>query len=482
MNSSISAALPEFARLLGPKGFSTDPDEILPWLTDWRGLYQGDAPALLSPSSLGDVSAIVQLAGKYGVALVPQGGNTSMVGGATPGPEGASLLLSMRRMNRIRSVAVAEREVVAEAGVILETLHERVGEHGLRFPLTLASKGSATIGGLTSTNAGGTQVLRHGTMRRLVCGIEAALPDGSVYSALAPLKKDTRGYDLTQLLIGAEGTLGIITAVRLTLVPAISDRAVAWFGLESPQAALALLRFLQNQTGAEIESFELISEDSLALVLAHIPRTRRPLTGRHRWHVLVEQIDIEGGTRAQQTLSNFATAALKAGLAEDAVLASSEAQCLALWKLRDTVSEAERASGPAIQHDISVPVADMPAFMVVAAREVEVAYPGVVCSAFGHLGDGNVHFHVRAPANVDAGTWRAGQGKAASAMVYDLVVAAGGSISAEHGIGVMKLEALARLGDPARLVVLRAIKHALDPMNLMNPGKLVPLARGTSPA
>ncbi len=482
MNATLSRALPQFAELLGPKGFTTEADALQPWLTDWRGVYHGRAQALLSPESVEHVAEIVRLANAFGIALVPQGGNTSMVGGATPDQTGDSLILSLRRMNKIRFISVEEREAVVEAGVILEHFHTAAGEAGLRFPLSLGAKGSATIGGLASTNAGGTQVLRHGTMRRLVTGVEAVLPDGSIYSALAPLKKDTRGYDLTQLLIGAEGTLGVITAVRLTLLPALADRSVAWFGVSSPQDALALLRFIERRKGAAIESFELLPHSALTNVLTHIPGTRAPLSRAHAWHVLIEQVETDTGNSASAALTEMAAAALEAGHAEDAVIAANDAQSVAFWRLRESISEAERAAGPAIQHDISVPVSNMPDFMTKAANTIETAFPGVHASAFGHLGDGNVHFHVGAPAGADPDVWRAGQGKAASAMVYDLVVAAGGSISAEHGIGVMKLAEFERLGDPARLAALRSIKQALDPLNIMNPGKLVPLARSTAAA
>lgn len=474
MNSEpANATLSRLKALLGPKGFSDDAHDLAPWLTDWRGLFHGAAQALLSPVTVEEVSAIVSLAREAGMPIVPQGGNTGMVGGATPSPEGNALLLSLRRMNRIRSIDAISGIAVAEAGVILSNLHDAALEKGRRFPLSLGAKGSATIGGLVSTNAGGTQVLRFGTMRKLVLGLEAVLPDGSIHDGLAALKKDNRGYDLTQLLIGAEGTLGVVTAASLKLVPAIGDRAVGWIGVESPQAALRLLRWLETRTGEAIESFEVMPRATLNLVLKHVPGTRAPLESSPAWNVLVEHVSA-GGSRA--ALEDLLGGALGEGLAQDAVVSASEAQAEALWRLRDSISEAERASGPAIQHDISVPVDAMPDFMESAVAKVEAAYPGFSASAFGHLGDGNVHFHVRAPAGADGEAWRTGPGKAASHMVYDLVVAAGGSISAEHGIGQMKRAELLRLSGPARILALRAIKAAFDPEGIMNPGKLVPLA------
>lgn len=461
INSVIHAA----REILGSRGIVEDANDIAPWLTDWRGRYHGAAAAILSPANTAEVAAIVSLAAQYRVPLVPQGGNTSMVGGATPPADGSALILSLRRMNTIRRIDPVANIAVVEAGVILSNLHDAALAEGRRFPLSLGAKGSATIGGLVSTNAGGTQVLRFGTMRSLVLGVEAVLPDGSIHDGLAALKKDNRGYDLDQLLIGAEGTLGIVTAATLRLVPAIVDRAVAWVGVDHPATALKLLRQMESGSGDAIESFEVLPDDSLAAVLEHIPGTRAPLAGRHAWHILIEYV----GTDASDSLAGL----LATDLIDDAVVSANEAQAEAFWRIRDSISEAERATGPAMQHDISVPVDAMPAFMIDAAKAVESVFHGVHASAFGHLGDGNVHFHVRAPAGVDAGRWRADVGEAASRMVHDLVTEAGGSISAEHGIGQMKRTELIRLSPPSRITALHAIKNALDPVNIMNPGKLL---------
>jgi FAD/FMN-containing dehydrogenase len=336
----------------------------------------------------------------------------------------------------------------------------------------LGSRGSCTIGGLASTNAGGTQVLKFGTMRALVAGVEAVLPDGSVHSGLSALKKDNRGYSLDQLLIGAEGTLGVITAVALRLVPAVASRAVAWTGVDSPARALDLLRFLEARTGA-IEGFELVPQDSLQLVLKHIPNTRAPLSGTHPWHALVEATTGDADADISAELEPLLAAALQQGIIGDAVIAANEGQAEAFWKLRDTISEAERAEGQTLAHDISVPVAGMPRFITDAAAEVERRFPGVVASGFGHLGDGNIHFHVRAAGHTGP-DWYEREGEAITHLVDDLVTAAGGSISAEHGIGQLKLAEFERLAPPGRVHALRAIKHALDPLGIMNPGKLVP--------
>ncbi|MCF2515546.1 FAD-binding oxidoreductase [Sphingomonas sp. G124] len=456
----------------GERAAVTEPADIEPWLTDWRGRWHGRSDAILQPGSTEEVAAMIALAAELEIALVPQGGNTSMVGGATPPADGSALILSLRRMNRIRSIEKGTMRAVVEAGVILQTLHEAVAAKGVRFPLTLGAKGSATIGGLISTNAGGTQVLRFGPMRALVDGIEAVLPDGTVHDGLSGLKKDNRGYSLDQLLIGAEGTLGIVTAARLKLFPAIHSRAVAWLGLASPQAALDTLRALEAGTD-RIEGFEILPRESLEAALDHIADLRAPLDGVHAWHALVEAtVSQPGDEPPEDLLARLLAPLVDKGMVENAVISSSEAQAEAFWRIRDSLSEAERAAfGPATQHDISVPVDLMPRFMADAAAEIEQAFPGTHASGFGHLGDGNIHFHVRAGERGGA-DWLQREGPAVTQLVDDLVTAIGGSISAEHGIGQMKRDELERLS-PDRMRTIRAIKAALDPHKLMNPGKLV---------
>ncbi|MGI8705362.1 MAG: FAD-binding oxidoreductase [Sphingomicrobium sp.] len=468
---SQAAVIDEVRSRFGPKAAITDPPDIEPWLTDWRGRYHGQSRAILSPSSTEEVAAIVALAADRGVPLVPQGGNTSMVGGATPPLDGSALILSLRRINRLRSISAQHNSAVAEAGMILADLHDQAAAVGRRFPLTLGARGSCTIGGLVSTNAGGTQVLRFGTMRSLVAGLEAVLPDGSVHNGLSGLKKDNRGYSLDQLLIGAEGTLGIVTAAALRLVPAVYTRGVAWAAVGDPQAALSLLRAFESSTD-RIEGFELIPGDSLALVLGHVPGTRNPLSSEHDWHVLIEATSAASDLDPAELLQSLLAQALDSKLVDDAMVASSEAQAEALWRIRDSISEAERAEGPSTAHDISVAVADMPKFLLDAKAAVESAFPGTVASAFGHLGDGNLHFHVRAGSRASP-DWLEREGPEITRFVDDLVTAAGGSISAEHGIGQMKRSELERLASPGDLAALRAIKTALDPDGIMNPGKLV---------
>ena len=463
--------------LLGTRGFTCDPDLLDPWLTDWRGRFHGQALGLASPVSTEEVSAFVKLCAQHRVPIVPQGGNSGMSGGATPDESGQSVLLSLRRMDRIRQLDASARQVTCDAGVILQTLHEAAEEQGLRFPLTLGGKGSATIGGLISTNAGGTQVLRHGTMRAQVLGIEAVLADGSVIDGLTVLKKDNRGFDLKQLLIGSEGTLGIVTGATLRLIPAVKDRVVAWAGVRSIEAARSLLLHFEASLGDELEGFEVVPHHCLESVLAHLPDARAPLDQPHPWYALVELVDQKGNDgRLRQLAEDGLASAFEQDLLQDAVIAANETQAEAFWQLRDSIAPAERAIGPAMQHDISVPVDAMPGFISAAIPDVEDRFPGSTGVAFGHLGDGNIHFHVLAPTGATRGEWELSQGKEISRHVHDLVTQWGGSISAEHGIGQMKRDELGRLGDPVALTVMRSVKQALDPHGLLNPGKLVPLA------
>jgi len=472
-----SAFLAEAETLLGPRGLTRDPELMEPWLTDWRGRFTGAALAMASPASTAEVAELVKLCARHRVPIVPQGGNSGMCGGATPDKSGSAIVLSLRRMNAIRSLDTDARQAVCEAGVILQTLHEAAEAHGLRFPLTLGGKGSATVGGLISTNAGGTQVLRHGSMRAQVLGLEAVLADGSIYRGLTALKKDNRGFDLKQLLIGSEGTLGIVTAATLRLVPALRDRITIWAGVPSLATARALLLYCQDAAGAALEGFEVMPQLTLDDVLAHVPTARAPLAGRHEWHALIEIVsERDSGPSLAELAEELLTGAFERGLLEDATASANEAQAEAFWLIRDEIAAAERAKGPAVQHDISVAVEKMPEFVDYAVPLIEQAWPGTQAVAFGHLGDGNVHFHVIAPPGVEGLAWQEGPGKQISGQVYEMVTQWGGSISAEHGIGQLKRDELARLADPVSLQMMRAVKQALDPVGLLNPGKLVPLA------
>ena len=467
--------LEQAERLLGPRGLTADPELTVPWTTDWRGRFTGRCLALASPADTAALSALMQLCHSERIGVVPQGGNSGMSGGATPDTTGEQLVISLRRMNAIRDIDVIEQRATCEAGVVLQSLHNAAADKGLRFPLTLGGKGSATIGGLVSTNAGGTQVLRHGSMRAQVLGLEAVLADGTIWSALTPLRKDNRGFDLKQLFIGSEGVNGIVTAATLRLVPDLVERVVVWAGLETLDRARALLRHCEAALGGAVEGFEVLPQACLDHVLEHLPDARAPLAGSHRWHALIEIVadDPQSASALRARCETVLAEALEQGLLDDAVVAASEAQADAFWLLRESISSAERARGPAVQHDIAVPVEAMPRFIDEASPLLEGEWPGTQALAFGHLGDGNVHFHVIAPAGVDPKSWYASDAKAISARVHDLVTQWHGTISAEHGIGQLKRDELARLADPAALQMLRAVKSALDPRGILNPGKLV---------
>lgn len=468
MPEAQHSAVAAFVAALPDGTVVVDKAEFAHHLVDWRGQIRGEADGLLRPATTDEVVHIVRLATRHDVALVPQGGNTGLVGGGIPKADGGrpTMLLSMLRMARIRAIDPEGLSMIAEAGAILADVETAAVDAGARFPLSLAARGSATIGGLVSTNAGGVQVLRHGTMRGLVLGIEAVLPSGQILNQLAPLRKDNTGYDIKQLLIGAEGTLGVVTAVALRLAPRPAVMTTAWAGLADAGAALRLLRRLRQSLGEIVESFELIEAAALELVLDRIADTRRPLMDQHGFHVL---IDVAGPA---EPLEKALQAALEAGEAEDAVVATSFSQAEALWKLRESVPEAERLEGPAVKNDIAVPVANVPAFLDAAVKMFAACFPGSRPITFGHLGDGNLHLNLRPPLHTDPQAWLEEWQATVRQTTHDLVVRYGGSISAEHGIGTLKAGELARLGDPGKLQAMRAIKAALDPHNILNPGKL----------
>ena len=469
-----SPLLTDLAQLLGPKGFTDDADTMAPWLSDWRGRVRGQAMALLSPASTQEVQAIVLRAAAAGAQLVLQGGNSGQCAGATPDDSGSALLLSLRRMNAIRAIDADAQLLYGDAGVILANAHDAAMRHGLRFPLTLGGKGSATLGGLVSTNAGGTQVLRHGTMRALTAGLEVVLADATVLNLMEPLEKDNQGPDPKQLFIGGEGLFGIITGVTLRLVPDIAMRAVGWLAVETPEVALTVLRQLQSALGASLEGFEILPQHALDHAVAHLPGVRAPLETQSPWHVLIEVVAIKGDADPTPELEALLAELMDAGLVGNAVIAANESQAESFWRIRESISEAERAIGPAIQHDVSVPVSRMPVFLRDVPPTISAQFPGVTSLGFGHLGDGNIHFHVRPPAESDALDWIAAYGAAVNRCVYGTAVTMGGSISAEHGIGRVKRTMFGELGDPVRINMLRALKQAMDPTGLFNPGVLLP--------
>ncbi|ABI65123.1 4-phosphoerythronate dehydrogenase (FAD-dependent) [Maricaulis maris MCS10] len=457
----------QLKQVLGPKGWSQDAHELAPHIADWRGRYQGATPILLKPANTEEVAACVRLCHEAGVAITPQGGNTSLCGAATPMGE---VLLTLKRMTGVREVDVDNDSMTVEAGCVLENLQTLAADHNRLFPLSLGSQGSAMIGGLISTNAGGVHVLRYGMTRELVLGLEAVLPDGTIWSGLTGLRKDNTGYDLKQLLIGAEGTLGIITAATLKLFPRPARMEVAFCGLASAEDAVKFLGLAKQVSGGAVTAFELMPRMALDMVLEHVPGTRDPLEGEHAWYVVCE-MSFGRANGARETLEDALGQGFEAGLIADAAIAENDSQIHDFWRLRETIAEAERAHGKAVKHDVSIPVSKMPAFMAQATTAVEAAFPGALVIAFGHVGDGNVHFNVAAR-ETGADDDFIAQAAPLSRLVYDLVDSFGGSISAEHGIGILKRAELAAR-KPVDVAVMRAIKTALDPKGIMNPRVLL---------
>jgi FAD/FMN-containing dehydrogenase len=463
------AVLGRLKDALGPKGFSQDPAEIAPYLEEWRGKYQGATPLLLKPASTAEVSAILRICQETGTPVVPQGGNTGLVGGQIPHGE---VLLSTKRLNRIRVLDKSGMTLTVEAGVTLAQVQTAAAEAGLLFPLSLASEGSCTIGGNIATNAGGTHVLRYGMTRALVLGLEAVQANGTVLDMMRALHKDNSGYDLKQIFIGSEGTLGVITAASLRLFPKPDVAVTAFAAVPSPDAALALLGAMQARTGGMLSAFELIPRIALDFVLRHVPGTRDPLAAPSPWYVLMEAT---GGREANLTDSfeNGLADAISTGTVNDAVVAKSQAEAASLWKLRESISESQKREGSSIKHDIAVPVAAIPDFLAKATQAVLALVPGARAVSFGHLGDGNLHFNFNSPKAGDDPAFLA-QWDEVQQTVHDIVKEFGGSISAEHGIGAMKVAALPRYKSHEELDAMRALKAAFDPKNILNPGKLIP--------
>lgn len=461
--SAPELALDRIKAALGPRGWSDDPERVAPKLTEWRGRWRGETPLLVLPRTTSEVAAVVGLCSEAGVAITPQGGNTGLVGGQIPRGE---VLLSLERMRSVREVSAVDDVLVAEAGCTLAAVHAAALTHTRRFPLNLASEGTATVGGLVSTNAGGTAVLRYGSMRSLVLGLEAVLPNGEVWNGLKRLRKDNTGYDLKHLLIGAEGTLGVVTAAALKLSPVLQSRAVAICGLTSPRAALDLLGVAKRLSGDALEAFELMSRSGLALVLENIGG-REPLAAVYPWCVLIETATADPGG-AEAALERVLAAGLEGDLVMDAVQAQSEAQAAAFWALRENQSAGQKPEGAAWKHDVSVPVSRVADFILKATTAVERFCPGVRVVAFGHVGDGNIHFDVIRPEGGDDDDHDARRDEGAR-IVHDLVHAMEGSISAEHGLGSMKTAEGARYKSETELAAQRAVRAALDPGRIMNP-------------
>lgn len=469
---SGSVFLDDLANIVGAANMLTAAAAVEPYCSDWRGRYHGRARAVLRPGTVAEVAAVVAACSAAGVAVVPQGGNTGLCGGATPLADGAAVVVSLARLNRVRAVDGDNDTIEVEAGCTLAALQDAAAAADRLFPLALASQGSCMVGGNLSTNAGGVHVLRYGNMRELTLGLEVVLPDGRVWDGLRGLRKDNTGYDLKHLFIGAEGTLGIITAAVLKLFPRPRRRAVAWLAVADAGAAVALLGRLRATAGERLCAFELVGASALELVLRHIPGARPPLARPAPWSVLVELADADPAAALDEQLAAVLGAALEEGLIGDAALAASLSQAEALWALRENISEAQKIEGFSIKHDISVPVSRIPAFLAAANAALQERWAGVRIVAFGHLGDGNLHYNLSHAQGEDNSALLARSAEV-SRIVHDLVASFGGSISAEHGIGQLKRGELPRYKSALELELMGRIKQALDPRGLMNPGKLL---------
>ena len=450
--------------VLGEGGWSQDPERLAPKLVEWRDRWSGSTPLLALPKTTAEVAAVLGVCAESGTAITPQGGNTGLVGGQIPEGE---ILLSLERMRAVREVNTADDVLVAEAGLTLAEAHDVAAAARRRFPLSLASEGSATIGGLVSTNAGGVAVLRYGTMRQLVLGLEAVLPNGEVWNGLKRLRKDNTGYDLKQLLIGAEGTLGVVTAAALKLYPQLVSRAVAIAGVESPAAAVALLGHVQEASGGAVESFELMSRLGIELALRHIPASREPLESRPAWYVLIEIASGEPGA-AESSMERALEAGMEAGLVSDAAIAQTGDAAKAFWALRENQSAAQKSEGAAWKHDVAVPVSRIAEFIATAGAALQARWPGVRVDAFGHVGDGNIHYDILPAPGGDAAVHNALR-EAAAHVVHDIVMSLEGSISAEHGLGTMKTAEALGYKSAVEVEAQRALRAALDPKRIMNP-------------
>ncbi len=473
MASDIThSVLAELVAVTGESGVLTDPEGLEPYLTEWRGLYRGRTPAMFSPRTTAEAGAILRLCHKHRIGVVPQGGNTGLVGGAVPDstPDQPQLLLSARRLTRIREIDADNYTITAEAGCTLADVQRAAEAADRYFPLSLAAEGSCQLGGNLSTNAGGTNVLRYGNARDLVLGLEVVLADGRIWDGLRGLRKDNTGYDLKQLFIGAEGTLGFITAATCKLFPRPRSVATAFVAIADAATAIALQSRARGRLGDQLVAFELINRLAIDFVLAHIPGTRDPLAAEYPWYVLLELAS--SGEDADRAMEAFLARELESGRLADGVVAASMAQRQALWHLRHSISEAQKKAGAGIKHDISVPVSRIGEFLSKAVPLVERRIPGVQVVTFGHLGDGNLHFNLNQPSGMAADAFL-GLRERVSQDVHSVAVELGGSFSAEHGIGMLKRRDLARWRGGVELELMRSVKAALDPRGIMNPGKVL---------
>ena len=461
----------QFAAIVGAENVLTAAEDMSPYLGDWRGRYRGAARCVVRPGDTNEVAAVVRLCAQIGIAMVPQGGNTSHCGASIPDLSGDAVLISLSRMNAIRAIDVANNTITVEAGCVLQAIQESAIAAGRLFPLSLAAEGSCQIGGNLSTNAGGVQVLRYGNTRELTLGLEVVLPSGEVWSGLRGLRKDNTGYDLKQLFVGAEGTLGIITAAVMKLFPLPQATATAWLAIASPQAGVALLGQLQAAFGATLTACELVSDISLGLVLKNIPGAQPPLS-TSPWYLLVELSGAGEAAALQTSMESFLEQALEGEAISDGVIAQNVVQAQKLWALRENISEAQKIEGLSIKHDVSVPISRIGEFVSLADAALETAFPGIRIVTFGHVGDGNLHYNQSKP-EAGENTTFIGVQPQVNEIVHDIVHQLGGSISAEHGIGQLKRAELLRYKSALEMEMMWTVKRAFDPKGLMNPGKLL---------
>ena len=457
---------------LGPRGLVSDPDALAPLLVEPRGLYRGSTPFVARPASTEQVAAAVRLCREAGVAIVPQGGNTGLCGGAVPAEDGGQILLSLARMNRVRELDALNYTMTVEAGCILRHAQAAAEDADRLFPLSLGAEGSCTIGGNISTNAGGINTLRYGNMRDLVLGLEAVLPDGRIWNGLRRLRKDNTGYDLKQLLIGGEGTLGVVTAACLKLFPRPREQVTAFVALRSLPDVIELLSRLRSATGDQVSAFEYIGRFGIELALRHVPGVRDPFAETYRHYALLRADAGRENSGLRGIVEEALAEAFEEGMALDATLAESEAQAAALWRIREAVVEAQIPEGGSIKHDVSVPVSRVADFIEAADKAVALTIPGARPCPFGHVGDGNIHYNVSQPVGADREAYLA-RWDELNAAIHDIVHAMDGSISAEHGVGRLKVEEITHYKTGLEIELMRAVKRALDPDGLMNPGKVV---------
>jgi D-lactate dehydrogenase (cytochrome) len=460
------------SEILGPDEILTDPGDIAPFLTDHRLLYHGRASAVVVPRTVEQISRVIRHCNEHRIGVVPHGGNTSYCGGATPDDSAKQIVLSLRRLNRVRSVDPLNYSLVAEAGCILANVQRAADDAERFFPLSLGSEGTCQIGGNLSTNAGGLSVLRYGMMRDLVLGLEVVLADGRIFSSLSALRKDNTGYDIKSLFLGAEGTLGIITAASLKLFPKIRSSATAFAAVPDVRSAVDLLARLRETSGDRVSSFELIPRIGIDLTIQHIAGVADPLQKPYSWYVLCELTSARGAEPLDAVMEEALASALEDGLVLDAVLSRNERERATLWKLRETIPEAQRIDGASLKHDISVTITALPDFVERATAWVSTNVPDGRLVVYGHVGDGNLHFNLNQSPGSDRASFLARE-PAIKRAIHDLVREFGGSFSAEHGIGKLKVEELERYGSPVELDLMRAVKHALDPNGVLNPGKVL---------